>query len=83
MKRPWNGAVEDPFDFASIPRHDIKNPLCPRATRGGKVTNPDYKETFIFDNDFPSLNDSSPQPTDGTTGLPLGSVVYLEVVVGS
>ena len=37
MKRPWKGALEDPFDFASIPRHDITNPLAPGATRGNGV----------------------------------------------
>ena len=29
MKRPWNGAQEPPFDFASIPQHDPSNPLSP------------------------------------------------------
>lgn len=33
MKRPWKGQIEPPFDFASIPRFDAKNPLCPSATR--------------------------------------------------
>jgi len=29
MKRPWNGAQEPPFDFASIPQNDPTNPLSP------------------------------------------------------
>ena len=39
MKRPWKGAVEDPFDFASIPRYDKTNPLSPGAIRAnGEVS---------------------------------------------
>ena len=37
MKRPWAGQVEKP-EVQDIPRHDPKNPLCPRSTRSsGKV----------------------------------------------
>ena len=38
MKRPWQGQVEPPFDFSSVPRFDPKNGLCPGAVRSsGKV----------------------------------------------
>lgn len=69
MKRPWKGALEDPFDFASIPRHDITNPLAPGATRGNGVKNEDYTGTFVFPNDFPSLSDALPQPTEEQSKL--------------
>ena len=37
LKRPWSGQVEKPQEEI-IPPHDLKNPLCPRATRAsGKV----------------------------------------------
>ena len=37
MKRPWAGQVEA-VEEDNIPRHDLKNPLCPGATRSsGKV----------------------------------------------
>lgn len=62
MKRPWNGAQEPPFDFASIPQHDPSNPLSPGAKRGPHV-NPDYEATYVFPNDFPSLNPTNPAPT--------------------
>jgi len=63
MKRPWNGAQEDPFDFASIPQHDPKNPLTPGAKRGPH-TNPEYTSTYVFPNDFPSLNPTNPEPEE-------------------
>eukprot|EP00054_Salpingoeca_dolichothecata_P008023 m.45862 g.45862 ORF g.45862 m.45862 type:complete len:331 (-) comp17460_c0_seq2:64-1056(-) len=62
MKRPWNGQVEAKFDFNSIPRHDPKNPLCPGATRSNGEKNPDYESTYVFNNDFPSLTPTNPQP---------------------
>ena len=62
MKRPWKGAVEDPFDFASIPQHDLGNPLSPGSTRPNGEANPSYESTYVFDNDFPSLSDDLPQP---------------------
>ena len=63
MKRPWNGAIEDPFDFASIPRHDPQNGLCPGTKRANGKENPVYEETYVFQNDFPSLASGAPQPT--------------------
>ncbi|EDQ91754.1 uncharacterized protein MONBRDRAFT_14373, partial [Monosiga brevicollis MX1] len=63
MKRPWKGAIEDPFDFASIPKHDPTNPLAPGGPRPGGLHNPMYECTYVFDNDFPSLTDSLPQPS--------------------
>jgi UDPglucose--hexose-1-phosphate uridylyltransferase len=53
-KRPWKGQVEA-AKLVDIKRHDATNPLCPGAMRPNGVTNPDYKETFVFDNDFPAL----------------------------
>ena len=42
-KRPWAGQIEA-VEEKYIPRHDMKNPLCPGATRSsGKV-----KKTFFF-----------------------------------
>mmetsp|Transcript_30041 Transcript_30041/g.78814 ORF Transcript_30041/g.78814 Transcript_30041/m.78814 type:complete len:366 (+) Transcript_30041:52-1149(+) len=63
-KRPWNGAVEPPFDFASIPQHDPKNPLSPGSTRSSGKVNDKYTDTFVFDNDFPSLTSEMPVPAE-------------------
>lgn len=60
-KRPWQGQVEKKA-VDDVPRHDPKNPLCPRVTRPSGQVNPDYKNTFIFDNDFPALLPGGPDP---------------------
>ncbi|XP_026798281.3 galactose-1-phosphate uridylyltransferase isoform X2 [Pangasianodon hypophthalmus] len=61
MKRPWKGQVEKvPED--NIPRHDPNNPLCPGSTRANGEVNPDYDSTFLFDNDFPALQQDAPDP---------------------
>ena len=39
----------------SMPEFDPKNPLCPGVARPSGTVNPDYKSTFVFDNDFPAL----------------------------
>lgn len=53
-KRPWNGQVEKlPLD--KLPSYDPECYLCPGNTRSGGVENPDYKETFVFDNDFMAI----------------------------
>src|SRR5690606_17619243 len=36
--------------------------LCPNNTRSSGVTNPDYQQTFVFENDFPSLAINAPIP---------------------
>jgi len=53
-KRPWQGQVEDaPPD--TRPQYDPTCYLCPGNERIGGNKNPDYKGTFVFDNDFPAL----------------------------
>lgn len=56
MNRPWSGQVEKGGEEAfSMPEFDPKNPLCPGVARPSGTVNPDYKSTFVFDNDFPAL----------------------------
>ncbi|XP_071794735.1 galactose-1-phosphate uridylyltransferase-like [Asterias amurensis] len=63
MKRPWKGQVEKK-PTEDTPRHDPKNPLCPRATRAHGDVNPDYASTFVFENDFPALLQAgAPEPS--------------------
>ena len=58
-KRPWLGQVEKtPPEY--LPQYDPTCYLCPRNERAGGVKNPDYKSTFVFDNDFAAL---LPDPT--------------------
>jgi len=61
-KRPWQGQVEDlPAD--NRPEYDPKCYLCPGNSRADGTQNPDYKESFVFVNDFSALLAES---SDGT-----------------
>jgi UDPglucose--hexose-1-phosphate uridylyltransferase len=53
-KRPWQGQVED-IQKPSVNEYDPSCYLCPTNTRSNDESNPDYKETFVFKNDFSSL----------------------------
>jgi len=53
-KRPWQGQVEKTA-LENLPQYDPTCYLCPRNERAGGLTNPDYKSTFAFDNDFAAL----------------------------
>lgn len=65
-KRPWQGQVEKtPQD--DRPEYDESCYLCPTNSRIGDDTNPDYKNTFVFQNDFSALLPDTPEGsiTDG------------------
>jgi len=53
-KRPWQGQQEKPT-ADTRPAHDPGCYLCARNSRSSGAVNPDYKGTFVFDNDFPAL----------------------------
>ena len=53
-KRPWQGQQDAP-DTAVQPAHDPSCYLCPGNSRAGGIANPDYKDVFVFDNDFAAL----------------------------
>jgi UDPglucose--hexose-1-phosphate uridylyltransferase len=59
-KRPWLGQVEK-LSAESLPTYDPTCYLCPRNERAGGVFNPDYTNTFVFENDFAAL---LPDPLD-------------------
>jgi UDPglucose--hexose-1-phosphate uridylyltransferase len=52
--RPWQGQVEAVAP-ESRPPYDPHCYLCPGNTRASGERNPDYQETFVFDNDFSAL----------------------------
>jgi UDPglucose--hexose-1-phosphate uridylyltransferase len=54
MQRPWQGQVEAPPAEAR-PRHDPGCYLCPGNARAGGHSNPDYRDSFVFTNDFAAL----------------------------
>lgn len=53
-KRPWQGQVEKRGEEV-LPSYDPDCYLCPGNSRAGGVRNPEYKDTFVFDNDFPAI----------------------------
>jgi UDPglucose--hexose-1-phosphate uridylyltransferase len=54
-ERPWQGQIEPQQSAAQIPEYDPDCYMCPRNRRANGEHNPDYKTTFVFDNDFPAL----------------------------
>ena len=54
LNRPWQGQVEAVVEDER-PAHDPGCYLCPGNSRAEGQRNPDYRGTFVFDNDFPAL----------------------------
>ena len=53
-QRPWLGKVEQlPHPYE--PEYDPSCYLCPGNARAGGARNPQYANTFVFDNDYPAL----------------------------
>lgn len=57
--RPWQGQVEQPAP-EQRPAYDPACYLCPGNERAGGVRNPDYSETFVFENDYAALRPDTP-----------------------
>lgn len=53
-QRPWKGQVEE-VQGVELPTYDPDCYLCPGNMRAEGQANPDYSETYVFDNDFPAL----------------------------
>ena len=58
-KRPWQGQEEDTTQNKR-PTYDPSCYLCPGNTRANGEQNPDYKDTYVFTNDFAALQNESP-----------------------
>ena len=54
LNRPWQGQSEETTKDTR-PEYDENCYLCPTNTRANGETNPDFEETFIFENDFSAL----------------------------
>ena len=67
-RRPWQGAVEKPA-IDRLPTYDPGCYLCPGNERAGGVRNPDYKSTFVFDNDFAAIEADAPAGRFDRSGL--------------
>ncbi|KAF8938832.1 galactose-1-phosphate uridylyltransferase [Dissophora ornata] len=59
-QRPWQGS-EESNNADQRPTYDPSCYLCPRNSRAnGGFQNPDYKNTFVFENDFPAVQQNQP-----------------------
>ena len=58
MMRPWQGQKETELKLV-FPEHDPNCYLCPGNERTGGIKNPNYKGTFVFNNDFSALLEDS------------------------
>ena len=67
-KRPWQGAVED-IGAGNRSAYDPNCYLCPGNDRAGEHQNPNYTGTYVFNNDFPALLNSTPQLTSAQSDL--------------
>ncbi len=56
-QRPWLGQEEDATRTVR-PYYNVSCYLCPGNVRANGEKNPDYTDTFVFENDFPALKNS-------------------------
>ena len=54
-KRPWQGQTETAAQ-TELSSYEDGCYLCPNNSRVNGVKNPDYKDTFIFENDYPAIS---------------------------
>ena len=67
-KRPWQGKTETTPDD-NRPSYDPSCYLCPGNTRADGSVNPDYKNPFVFTNDFSALLADTPGGSVNIDGL--------------
>jgi UDPglucose--hexose-1-phosphate uridylyltransferase len=66
--RPWQGQMEKTPRVAE-PEYDPECYLCPGNARARGARNPAYRDTFVFDNDFPTLLPETPPGRVDESGL--------------
>ncbi len=59
-RRPWQGQ-EESINREVRPEYEPTCYLCPTNVRANGSHNPDYKSTFVFENDFGALQASTPE----------------------
>jgi UDPglucose--hexose-1-phosphate uridylyltransferase len=67
-RRPWQGQQESSAR-SDRPDYDPDCHLCPGNSRTGGIRNPNYRDTLVFDNDFPALLPDIPAGAMNTGGL--------------
>src|SRR5262245_54653360 len=58
MDRPWQGEVSAPATDSRA-SFDPDCYLCPGNSRANGSRNPAYERTFVFENDFPAMTETS------------------------
>lgn len=66
--RPWSGSTITK-SAPSLPSYVPDCYLCPGNQRVGGEVNPQYEQTFVFDNDHPCVSSSAPASLATPTGL--------------
>ncbi len=56
LQRPWQGDIDESIG-RDRPAYDPTCYLCPGNTRANGEINPPYTSVFVFDNDFPALQE--------------------------
>ncbi len=67
-ERPWQGEAKPPAAHAA-PAYDPTCYLCPGNSRAGGARNPDYRSTYVFDNDYAALTPDTPPAAIDDAGL--------------
>ena len=68
QNRPWSGETAGNTG-ATIPAYDPTCYLCPGNSRVSGMTNPHYVDSFVFDNDHPSVGLDAPQQLEPAPGI--------------
>ena len=66
--RPWSGATIQ-REAETLPDYVSDCYLCPGNARVSGKVNPNYSQTFVFDNDHPSVSPDAPANIDKPTGI--------------
>ena len=68
QNRPWTGETVQGA-VAEVPRYDPACYLCPGNKRVSGKQNPDYEQTFVFDNDHACVSWEAPALAQQESGL--------------
>jgi UDPglucose--hexose-1-phosphate uridylyltransferase len=66
--RPWSGGTME-HETEELPEYVPDCYLCPGNPRVSGMVNPRYPQTFVFDNDHPSVSPSAPTELNSSSGV--------------
>ena len=66
--RPWSGSTME-HETEELPEYVPDCYLCPGNPRVSGMVNPHYQQTFVFDNDHPSVSPSAPIESNSPPGV--------------